>query len=191
MAFIQLALDLIELNRALKIAEEAAPYVDWLEAGTPLIKSEGLAAVRALKKRFPKKKIVADMKIADTGALEVEMAAKAGADVVTVMAFVDDSTIREAVEAGRRYDAKIMADFLGVQDVEKRAHELKALGVAYANIHVGIDQQMKGLNVLKTLEHLKLDMPFAVAGGIDEKSAPAAAASGAAIVIVGGAITKA
>ena len=191
MVFIQLALDFTELERALKVAQEAAPYVDWLEAGTPLIKSEGLDSVRALKKRFPGKVIVADMKIADTGALEVEMAAKAGADVVTVMAFVDDSTIREAVEAGKRFNARIMADFLGVADIEKRARELKALGVAYANIHVGIDQQMKGVSVLKTLEKLKLDIPFAVAGGIDDSTAPAAAASGAEVIIVGGFITKA
>lgn len=191
MPILQLALDFADLKRALAVAAEAAPYVDWLEAGTPLIKSEGLNSVRELKKRFPDKKIVADMKIADTGAFEVEMAAKAGADVVTVMAIVDDSTIREACEAGRRLNAKIMADFLGVADVKRRAHELKALGVDYANLHIGIDQQMKGMSVFKLLETFPKGMPFAIAGGIDAATAPKAAASGAEIIIVGGAITKA
>jgi 3-hexulose-6-phosphate synthase/6-phospho-3-hexuloisomerase len=39
--YIQIALDLINLHRALKIAEEAIKGgVEWIEAGTPLIKSE-------------------------------------------------------------------------------------------------------------------------------------------------------
>ncbi|HEC94778.1 MAG TPA: bifunctional hexulose-6-phosphate synthase/ribonuclease regulator, partial [Thermoplasmatales archaeon] len=39
---LQVALDLLNAHRALKIAEEAVNGgADWLEAGTPLIKSEG------------------------------------------------------------------------------------------------------------------------------------------------------
>ena len=44
---LQLALDFVDLHRAVLVAEKAVPAgVDWLEAGTPLIKSEGLDAVR-------------------------------------------------------------------------------------------------------------------------------------------------
>jgi 3-hexulose-6-phosphate synthase/6-phospho-3-hexuloisomerase len=47
---LQVALDLVELKRALEIAEEAIiGGADWIEAGTPLIKSEGMNAVRELK----------------------------------------------------------------------------------------------------------------------------------------------
>ena len=46
------------------------------EAGTPLIKSEGLDSVRTLRKEFPET-IVADMKTMDAGRLEMETAAKA------------------------------------------------------------------------------------------------------------------
>ncbi|VVC04930.1 Bifunctional enzyme Fae/Hps [Candidatus Burarchaeum australiense] len=191
MPILQLALDLADLERALKIAEEAAPYVDWLEAGTPLIKSEGLNSVRELRKRFPSKKIVADMKIADTGAFEVELAAKAGADIVTVMAVVDDSTIREAVKAGERFNAKVMADMLGVSDIPKRVCELKKLGVHYACLHIGIDQQMRGVSIVEAVRKFRCEIPFAVAGGVSEKTVAEMAASGAEIIIVGGAITKA
>ena len=84
---LQVALDLLELDRAIQIALEAADGgADWIEAGTPLIKSEGMDAVRELKKALPAKKIVADMKTVDTGAMEVEMAAKAGANVVAILA---------------------------------------------------------------------------------------------------------
>ena len=38
---LQVALDLLEIDRAVEIAEEAVRGgADWIEAGTPLIKSE-------------------------------------------------------------------------------------------------------------------------------------------------------
>src|SRR5881396_2262860 len=91
---LQVALDHMHLKRALLAAAEAVEGgADWLEAGTPLIKSEGMEVVRQLKKTFPGTTIVADLKTMDTGAFEVEIAAKAGADVVTVMGVTDDATI--------------------------------------------------------------------------------------------------
>ena len=84
---LQVALDFVDLPRALKVAEEAVlGGADWLEAGTPLIKSEGLQAVRALRDRWPGHVVVADMKTMDAGRAEVEYAAKAGAGVVVCSA---------------------------------------------------------------------------------------------------------
>ena len=45
-----------------RLAVALAAGVDWLEAGTPLILAEGLHGVRALRQRFPKTPIVADLK---------------------------------------------------------------------------------------------------------------------------------
>ena len=48
---LQVALDFANLSQALRVAREAvAGGAQWLEAGTPLIKSEGLEAVRALRR---------------------------------------------------------------------------------------------------------------------------------------------
>ena len=91
---LQVALDVVNLHRALQIAEEAVDGgADWLEIGTPLIKSEGMNAIRELKKKFPHHTIVADMKTLDVGGFEVEMASKAGANIVCVMGMADDPTI--------------------------------------------------------------------------------------------------
>ena len=61
---LQVALDFVDLDRALLLAEESvAGGADWIEAGTPLIKSVGLDAVRELKRRFPDKTVVADLKL--------------------------------------------------------------------------------------------------------------------------------
>src|SRR5208283_5975552 len=108
---LQVALDFENLSRALLAAREAVEGgVDWVEAGTPLIKSEGLDAVRELRRLFPGKVIVADMKIMDAGRVEVETAAKAGAQIVDVLGTATDATIAECVQAGKNYGAKIAVD---------------------------------------------------------------------------------
>ena len=97
---LQVALDLLNEHRALKIAKDSIEGgADWLEAGTPLIKSEGMEVIRKLKELYPEKTLVADMKTMDTGAFETEMAAKAGADVVCILAAADDSTIIDAIKS--------------------------------------------------------------------------------------------
>jgi len=193
---LQLALDFVNLSRALKVAEEAARGAAvWLEAGTPLIKSEGLDSVRAMRKRFPKATIVADMKIMDAGRIETEMAAKAGADVICVLAAASPETIKECVEAGKNYGAKIEADLIGVRDgeLEKRAREAEKLGVDYIGVHIAIDDQMKGKDPFRGLRKIRksVNIPIACAGGINSETAASAVRAGASIIIVGGAITKA
>ncbi|HHF58600.1 MAG TPA: bifunctional hexulose-6-phosphate synthase/ribonuclease regulator, partial [Thermoplasmatales archaeon] len=169
-SILQVALDLINGHRAIQIAKEAVEGgADWLEAGTPLIKSEGLEIVRKLKKEFPDKTIVADMKTMDTGALEVEIASKAGADVVCILGVADDETIKEAVRASRKYGTKVMVDVIGVDNKVKRAKELEKLGVDYICVHVGIDEQMRGENPIEITKEIvkNIDIPVAIAGGLN------------------------
>ncbi len=191
-AKLQVALDLLQGKRALQIAVEAVEGgADWIEAGTPLIKSEGMDIVRSLKKKCPGRVIVADLKTMDVGALEAEMAAKSGADVVVIMGVSSDSTISEAVLAAARYGAKVMVDLMGVSDPVKRSKEVAALGAAYVCVHLAVDEQMKGLTA-RSLASLirKIPIGVAVAGGITAESAATLVVAGADIIIVGGAITK-
>jgi 3-hexulose-6-phosphate synthase/6-phospho-3-hexuloisomerase len=188
---LQVALDVLEVERAVQIAKEAVEGgVDWIEAGTPLIKSEGMDVVRKLKTSFPGHVILADMKTMDTGAIEVEMAAKAGADIIILLGIADDSTIQDAIRSARKYGVKLMADLISVRDQAQRARDLVELGIDYINIHAGIDQQMMGENPVRILKNLKINVPIAVAGGLDAQSAAGAVLSGANIVIIGGNIVR-
>ncbi|MBW1981509.1 MAG: orotidine 5'-phosphate decarboxylase [Deltaproteobacteria bacterium] len=191
---LQLALDFVDLQRALKNAQAGiAGGVDWLEAGTPLIKSEGLNAVRELHRLFPQRTIVADMKIMDTGRVEVEAAAKAGAEIVDVLGAASDATIRECIQAGKNYGAKIVVDMIAVKDVLMRAQFVEKLGADYVTVHCAVDEQMEGKDPFAILRQVSrtLTIPVGVAGGINSETAAEAVAAGASIVIVGGAISKA
>jgi 3-hexulose-6-phosphate synthase/6-phospho-3-hexuloisomerase len=191
---LQVALDFVDLPRAIAVAREAvAGGCDWVEAGTPLIKAEGLNAVRELKAAFPDKTIVADMKTMDAGRVEVEYAAKAGAGVVGVLGAASDSTIKECAEAARNYGCKLIVDMIEVADPVARARAAESFGADYIGIHTAIDQQMRGEAPLEVLRRVAeaVSIPVSVAGGINSETAAAAVEAGAAIVVVGGAIIKA
>ncbi len=180
------------MDRAVEIAKEAITGgADWIEIGTPLIKSEGMDAIRTMRKAFPDRTILADMKTVDTGAIEVEMAAKAGADVVIVLGSADDSTLLDALRSAHKYGVRLMADLISAPDPVKRVIELEALGVDYVNVHIGIDQQMMGKDPIALLREIsqRVNVQLAVAGGLDANSAVQAVKAGAKVVIVGGNIT--
>lgn len=201
---IQIALDVLDLPRAVKIAEEAIGGIleetgdeskAWVEIGTPLIKSEGMNAVREMRSKFPRLTICADMKTMDAGATEVEMAAKAGANVVFILGCSPDSCISEAVLAAENYGVKLAADMISVADPIKRAVELEKMGVDIINIHVGLDQQVLGIKpvdlVGKIAGAISGKAKISAAGGLNSETAVRAWEAGADIIIIGGSLYKA
>jgi len=190
---VQVALDFVDLPRALQVAREAvAGGADWVEAGTPLIKAEGLNAVRELNAAFPDKLVFADLKTMDAGRIEVEYAAKAGAGLVGVLGAASDSTIKECIEAAHNYGCKLIVDMIEVADPVARARQAESWGADYVGIHTAIDRQMRGEAPFATLRAVAeaVAIPVSAAGGINSETAAAAVAAGAGIVVVGGAITK-
>ena len=191
---VQVALDLRDLDEALEIAGQCVDVgIDWIEAGTPLLNSCGMKAIRALKERFPDHSIVADLKVLDTGFQSVEMCAQAGADIVGIAGVATNYTVMSAVEAAKDYDVEIVADLIALRDPVKRAKELKSLGTDYLEFHLSIDEREYAhrsfpFEAVKKLS--KLPLPLAVAGGMDDEKAPKAVQNGAKVVIVGGYITK-
>ena len=197
--YLQIALDLVNTHRALQIAEEALRGgVDWIEAGTPLIKSEGMNVLRELHKKFPNKILVADMKTADGGSIEIEMAAKSGAKIVLMLGGSDNASVTEAVEAAEKYGVMLGCDTIDIpqERLVQRALELEELGVGMICSHVGVDQQViyggeKTLDVARILkEKLNPTTWLAIAGGINSETAAKAKEIGVDVIIVGGALYK-
>lgn len=193
MAKLQVAIDLLTTEAALELASKVAPYVDIIELGTPLIKAEGLKVITAMKSAHPDKLVFADMKTPDAGALEAEMAFNAGADLVTVMGAVDDATIKGAIETGKRLGKQVVVDTIGVQDRVKRAKEVTEFGVAFVELHAGLDEQaLPGYSVQTLInEGIQAKVPFSVAGGVNINTIKDVVAAGAEVVVAGGAIYSA
>ena len=184
-----LSLDLTSLKEALKIARDAREVgFKEFEAGTPLIKSEGMIAVRSLREEFPDSKIFADMKTMDTGSLEASLAFSAGADIMSVMAASPNETIKEAVKTAESWGREILVDTLGLKDVVDRIKGLAELGIHRICLHKGIDEGV--FLEFELIDQLReLGIKIGVAGGISSSTIKEVV-SKADFVMVGRAITK-
>ncbi|MHB1337173.1 MAG: 3-hexulose-6-phosphate synthase [Candidatus Humimicrobiaceae bacterium] len=192
-AMLQLALDTIDLNMAKVVLHEVIDYIDIVEIGTPFIIRYGIKVVEEIKSIFPCLPLLADLKIADAGEYESQMAFKSGADIVTVLAAAEDSTIRAAVKQAVKSNKSVMIDMIGINDIEKRTSEIDKMGVNYICAHLGFDEQNKGKNPLKDLIKVKnntQNAKIAVAGGINLLNLNNILDENPDIVIIGSGITS-
>ncbi|HPP12688.1 MAG TPA: bifunctional hexulose-6-phosphate synthase/ribonuclease regulator, partial [bacterium] len=103
-----------------------------------------------------------------------------------------DETIREAVEASRNYGGQVMVDLMEESARLDRAKAVEKLGIHCLGVHLPIDEQMRGKLSFDFLREVSkaVSVPVAVAGGLNSENVVEAVKAGAAILIVGGAITK-
>lgn len=194
---LQIALDVLSIEEALKITKQVAAYVDIIELGTPLLKEESTEeAIKIMKASFPDKLLLADLKTMDVGQLEASMAFEAGADIMTVCAAAENDTIKAALNYAKRHGKKVMVDLIGIDNIEHkvaRAKEIEKMNPDYICVHTGIDEQKKGATPLKDFSEVKkaVKTKLAVAGGIDLKNINDIVKMKPEIVIVGSAITNA
>jgi 3-hexulose-6-phosphate synthase len=187
---LQFAMDTLTTEAALELAAAAAPSVDIIELGTPLIKAEGFRAITAIKEAHPDKIVFADLKTMDAGELEAGEAFKAGADLVTVLGVAGDSTIAGAVKAAKEHGKGIVVDLIGVHDKAARAKEVVALGAEFVEMHAGLDEQAEdGFTFEALLEAGKASgVPFSVAGGVKAATVGSVQDAGADVAVAGAAI---
>ncbi len=196
---LQVALDFISINDALRIIKKLRGLdVDIYEVGTPLIKSEGVRAVSIVRELVDEAVVLADMKTADVGALEVRLAAENGADAVSVLASADDEVIISALNEGKSLDVDVVVDTIGKVDVVKGVSNLVGLGVQVVNVHLAIDVQLRSgrtvndiLDIIKYLRSMYRDIIISASGGVKPHHVRDLVRGGVNIVVMGSAITKA
>jgi 3-hexulose-6-phosphate synthase len=139
---VQVAIDVLNIDDALRIAEAAVKAgADWLEAGTPLITFAGVGAIGALARAFPGVPVLADYKMMDGVRKYVVETANQGGRIATICAVSSDASIREAVRAAHEAGVTLISDLYAAPDVAGRAAELEAMGVDSVYVHWGADQR--------------------------------------------------
>jgi 3-hexulose-6-phosphate synthase len=192
---VQISLDFTSIAKALETARIAIRSgVDWLEAGTPLIVSEGMNSIRALRAEFSEAPIVADLKAMDGGWTEAQMAAKAGATHVVVMERAHPETIKAMVKAAKDLGLKVMGDNLAAEDRVAAAKRLEDLGCDYVIHHIGYDER-RGLAAMgkpypSPLDQLReivaaVRVPVQAVGGLSVEQAIRTPEFGARLVVLG------
>mmetsp|Transcript_2227 Transcript_2227/g.3827 ORF Transcript_2227/g.3827 Transcript_2227/m.3827 type:complete len:214 (-) Transcript_2227:126-767(-) len=190
-ALIQMALDSLDFDQTIALAEQVAPYVDILEVGTPCIKYNGLEIVTALKNKFPNNLILVDLKTMDAGEYEATPFYEAGADICTVLGVSDKATMGGVIKAANANNAEAQIDLINVSSKTGVATEAARNGAQIIGVHTGLDAQAAGqtpFEDLKTITGLGLNVKVSVAGGINKDTIQSTVQAGAAIVVVGAAI---
>jgi 3-hexulose-6-phosphate synthase len=188
---IQLALDSLDNNTTFKLAQLAAPYIDIIEIGTPNIKANGVGLVKELRKRFPNKLLLVDLKTMDAGEYEATPFYEAGADICTVLGVSGLATIQGVIKAAAKFNAEVQVDLINVPDKAACAKASAAAGAQIIGVHTGLDAQAAGQTPFADLALVaKLGLPvrISVAGGVKQATVQQVAHAGANIIVVGAAI---
>ena len=186
---IQIALDYPTIDEAIRMAQVGIRAgVDILEAGTPLIVSQGASAIGRLAEAFPDYPILADYKTMDSGGKNVLLTHKQGGHYMTVCANAPDETVRAAVDAREESGIQVVVDTIGVKDQAGRARQCEQWGVDMIYLHYGADQRRADPSRDSTqwLEQVlaAVTIPVGV-GTFDAEDAVRAVRGGAALVAIG------
>jgi len=137
---LQVALDTLDLNAALQTTRLVHDVVDVIEAGTILCLAEGLSAVKTLKTLYPENLVLADVRVAEAGALISRMVFDAGADWISVLSSASLTTIeavsREAFSRGGDVQIELQEGW----SMEK-LHTCKDLGISQVIFHKSRDAE--------------------------------------------------
>jgi bifunctional enzyme Fae/Hps len=156
-----------------------------IEAGTPLIKREGMQAVQTIR-RIWRGHVVADMKISDGAVGEVNMARRAGATAVTVLATAPIETINLVIKRCEELRMLSMIDLLGVANPLDVLRPLRTPPDIVV-IHRGRDEEGTQGKVIQYRQVNRIRSKFnsliSAAGGVDLREARSAIFNGANVVV--------
>ncbi|HBY97385.1 MAG: orotidine 5'-phosphate decarboxylase [Ardenticatenaceae bacterium] len=180
---LQLALDVLEIDTAVRLVAATAEWVDDFEAGSPLLVTQGTAAIRDLRRHCPDHRLIADPKVADAGALIAEACFSAGADGITVLAQASQMTLEAARTVADRYGGAIWLDLIGSENPTVRAQVMAPLVDGFI-----IYRPPSGLPRVVVDTILGLGKPVRVAGGLTVETVARLAGLALDGIIVGSAI---
>lgn len=169
-----------------------------LEAGTPLIKRYGAEGMRSLRFWYQQHLggsaggiqpyVVADMKMMDRGATEVEIAADAGASAVVALGTSPIESLNAFVETCKQMGLDAMIDMMHVEFPLSVLRQLKTQPKAVI-LHRGVDEEHFNKEKMLPLHEIRrikgaYDIMIAVAGGDTLREVQRAIFNDADIVVV-------
>lgn len=160
---LQLALDEPAIETAAALTGQAAPLIDILEVGTPLLVSQGVAAIRRLREALGTAKVAlfADTKISDEGATIARLCYEAGADALSVVDGASTATLHGVRDVADEMGRQLWVDLLHHSNPVVRARTLAPFVDGFV-----LYRPVGGLPPLLVEGLLSVDRPFRLAGGL-------------------------
>ena len=187
---LQVAVDCLDMVSALGPLNKVADEVDVIEAGTILIIAEGLRAVREIRALYPDKTILADVRIAEAGALIARQCFEAGATWVSCVAGASLTTIEQVVKVAREYGGEVQVE-LGETYSREVSQAWRRAGVQHVIVHRSRDAEVAGSlawppeDIDRVTELAGMGFTVTVTGGITADELDLFAGSPVGVVIAG------
>jgi 3-hexulose-6-phosphate synthase len=188
---IQVALDRVPLDAAVRLAALVATRTDWIEVGTSLVKQFGEEGLRQIVEAAGSTPVLADLKTADDVRYEFEMAFRAGAQAVTVLGLAPEVSIDLAVVVTGEHGRELVVDLMGLPQARVEALAKRLPYRVRLAPHVSKDAQASGQKVQDLLGAWAKGRRLALAGGITAEDIAGLTDNPDLRVIVGSAVTKA
>jgi bifunctional enzyme Fae/Hps len=157
-----------------------------IEAGTPLIKKEGIQVVGAIKQYWAGD-VCADMKVVDGAYEEVIMAKEMGATSITAMGTTSTESLELFVNTCKKLNIKSIIDMMNNVNPLKTIWKSRVVPDAVF-IHRGRDEEKAFGKIIQYKDIAKIkgkyDIQLGAAGGIDKKELQSAIFNNADIVVV-------
>ena len=135
---LQIALDLLDLQKCLDIAKTVESYADSFQIGLPLLLKEGMNAIEQFRTAFPHKEIFAETQIINHEQDITSMSLKAGATWVSVMAGTTKEVIHAVSSLASQKNKFVIMDLFNASSMGQSAMDAKKLGVdalLYHNVY--------------------------------------------------------
>ncbi|PXY27719.1 orotidine 5'-phosphate decarboxylase / HUMPS family protein [Prauserella muralis] len=189
---LQIALDRMELERAVAIAAAVAAAVDGVEVGTSLVKRYGMAAVEAVAAAVGEQAwVLADLKTADDAEYEFGLAFDAGARAATVLGVASPATVEAATRLAAERGREAVVDLMLLGERQRADVAARTGADVVLAAHVGKDDQAAAAGPLGQLGTWARGRRLAVAGGLGVADVPALRGYDGLRLIVGSAVTRA
>ena len=113
---LQVAIDRVKLDDAVRVANQLDSVVDIIEFGTSLVKDYGLLAIKRADLNLHHAQLLIDLKTIDEGPYEFKQGFAAGADILTVMGASSVDTIKKVYEIAEAQDKEMYIDMMGIKN---------------------------------------------------------------------------
>ena len=188
---LQIAFDLVDLEKSLAIAKELQAFADVIEVGSILIYKHGVQAVEAFREAFPDKTLLADAKIVGEGRQATSLFAKANADWITVMAGTAKHIIHQATKDAHDNGKKILLDLRDARSLGQSALEAKSLGGDGLLFHVPLEESKEVLMEEWELVQGNTSLPVFISARVARERVPELIELNPAGLVISSAITQA
>ncbi len=196
---IQFAVDCVSLAEGIRLASAIREYIDIIELGEDFVARYGHLGIKEFKAFFPEKKILADLKIMDSGYKVGMPCLEAGADIITVCARAKEKTVAETIRACREMGKECMVDLVAVPDYAECVDMINRLKPDYVCAHLSGDDSRDGAEktterleqMIGEIKKLKFDSKLVLSGAIKTWNIDIVKSANPHHVIIGRAIKEA